>query len=93
MSKKTKKQKIEAQKRRELKITLPPSYEVTSSSPSPVSTPRKTTSASVKNPPHEISEQEKMIQHYFLKDLRKTFIVVGLLFVLEFFLYFASMMR
>ena len=39
----------------------------------------------------KIDAEEKIIRQYFITDLRKSLLIIGAVFALEFFFYFATM--
>lgn len=78
MPQKTRKEKIAASIRREYKLReVPPRQE-------PVQT------ASTSNDTYAITEEDTTIRTYFIHDLRKSLILIGTIFTLEFLLYYAT---
>lgn len=86
MPKKTRKEKIESQKRKEIKKTSPvletsPKKEIIREEPKISQTPLAI----------NLTQEENTIRKYFEHDLRKSLLIIGVIFALEFFFYFATM--
>ena len=86
MPKKTRKEKIQSQQRKQIKKITP-----VSTAPQQKQITHEELKIS-KNPPLEnLSNEEINIRKFFVSDLRKSLLIIGAIFALEFFLYFATM--
>ena len=86
MPKKTRKEKMLAQARKQHNITYTVSEVTPAKESSSVQSKARTNIISP-----ELKQEEDQIRSYFIKDLKKSLLIIGCVFALEFFFYFATM--
>lgn len=90
MPKKTKKQKIIADYRRKIKLLTVTSL---SSSPANLITSKTVEPIKIEQSPklnQTVDHEETVIRKYFFQDLKKSFVLIGLMITLEIIFYFVS---